>query len=99
MGLLSACRTFAGLHAAKAAFDQEKATHPLPYLFWEATLACNLACRHCGSCCSPAESVKQDLSGQEMKRILKELAEASSSFGTRILTERKGERTVGRVAV
>ncbi|CAA7627850.1 hypothetical protein MCP1_730009 [Candidatus Terasakiella magnetica] len=25
--------------------------HPLRYLFWESTLRCNLACRHCGSDC------------------------------------------------
>ena len=25
--------------------------HPLRYLFWEATLRCNLNCLHCGSDC------------------------------------------------
>ena len=25
--------------------------HPLEQLFWECTLRCNLACRHCGSDC------------------------------------------------
>jgi len=29
-------------------------THPLEQLFWECTLRCNLACRHCGSDCKVA---------------------------------------------
>lgn len=47
------------------------AEHPLRYLFWEATLRCNLACRHCGSDCLrdnstrarelPPEAIKQEL--------------------------------------
>lgn len=45
--------------------------HPLQYLFWEATLRCNLECRHCGSDCRrdnasasrelPADTVRQQL--------------------------------------
>ena len=27
-------------------------SHPLEQLFWECTLRCNLACRHCGSDCT-----------------------------------------------
>ena len=28
-----------------------KREHPLRGLFWECTLRCNMACRHCGSDC------------------------------------------------
>jgi radical SAM protein with 4Fe4S-binding SPASM domain len=75
MGFLSSCRTFAQLHKAKKKFDCQKKEHPLTYLFWEATLTCNLECRHCGSRCSPAESRKNDLPGNEVKRIFREIAE------------------------
>lgn len=34
--------------------------HPLDQLFWECTLRCNLACRHCGSDCA------KDLNASEM---------------------------------
>jgi radical SAM protein with 4Fe4S-binding SPASM domain len=75
MGLLSACRTFGQLHAAKREFDQEKVVHPLTYLFWECTLGCNLTCRHCGSRCSPEQAGKDDLPGDEVRRIFREIAE------------------------
>lgn len=75
MGLLSACRVFGRLHAAKHDFDREKREHTLNYLFWETTLSCNLACRHCGSTCSPRESREEDLPGSEVVRILREIAE------------------------
>lgn len=75
MGLLSACRTFGQLHAAKRRFDAEKAEHPLTYLFWECTLGCNLTCRHCGSRCSPEQAGKDDLPGEEVKRIFREVSE------------------------
>ncbi len=32
--------------------------HPLTTLFWECTLRCNLACRHCGSDCRVTSQVK-----------------------------------------
>ena len=73
MGLLSACRTFGKLHAAKRDFDRAKREHPLTYLFWETTLGCNLACRHCGSRCSPEQGQKTDLPGAEVRRIFREI--------------------------
>jgi len=75
MGLLSACRTFGRLHAAKRDFDRAKREHPLTYLFWETTLGCNLACRHCGSRCSPEQARQDDLPGAEVRRIFREVAE------------------------
>ena len=40
--------------------EKLKRTHPLRQLFWECTLRCNLACRHCGSDC------KKELKTPEM---------------------------------
>ncbi len=43
-----------------------EARHPrLSYLFWEATLACNLACRHCGSDCHRSQDTSAELSTAE----------------------------------
>lgn len=53
--------------------EKLKKTTPLRYLFWEATLRCNLSCAHCGSDCVrddstefaelSAEAVQQELVG------------------------------------
>lgn len=75
MGILSACRTFGRLHAAKRDFDRAKREHKLTYLFWETTLACNLSCRHCGSRCAPEVARQADLPGAEVKRVFREIAE------------------------
>jgi len=75
MGLLSACRNFARLHAAKRDLQRAKREHRLTYLFWEATLGCNLSCRHCGSRCAPELAGRGDLAGSEVERIWRELAE------------------------
>lgn len=40
--------------------ERLKANHPLEQIFWECTLRCNLACRHCGSDCT------KDLAASEM---------------------------------
>jgi radical SAM enzyme (rSAM/lipoprotein system) len=41
-----------GLNLFKKYREQQAAEHRLSYLFWECTLRCNLACRHCGSDCT-----------------------------------------------
>lgn len=46
------------LHRRQKEIDRK--THPLRYLFWECTLRCNLACRHCGSDC------RKDMQQQDM---------------------------------
>ena len=79
MGMLNLCKNFGKLHRAKREFDREKERHVLSYLFWETTLACNLNCRHCGSRCSPAIRRQNDLPGEDVKRIFREIAE---DFGT-----------------
>ena len=44
-----------GLRLFADLYRDRVAAHPLDTLFWECTLRCNLACRHCGSdCCSDA---------------------------------------------
>lgn len=46
----------------------------LTYLFWEATLRCNLRCRHCGSACEPSSPV-DELATEQILRIVDEVAE------------------------
>lgn len=47
----------------------------LRYLFWEATLRCNLNCRHCGSDCVRDDSTKaHEISGELIKRELRQIA-------------------------
>lgn len=57
--------------------DKERlaAEHPLRYLFWEATLRCNLDCRHCGSDCLRDNSTRdRELSAETIKRELGAIA-------------------------
>jgi len=84
MGLIADCLTLGSLSRAKRQFDREKHEHRLTYLFWEATLGCNLACRHCGSRCSPAAARDCDLPGGEVKRIFREIAEDFGAAGITI---------------
>lgn len=51
------------------------AEHPLRYLFWESTLRCNLACRHCGSDCLRDNSTRdRELAPDAIKRQLAAIA-------------------------
>jgi radical SAM enzyme (rSAM/lipoprotein system) len=43
--------------------------HPLEQLFWECTLRCNLACRHCGSDCT-AIAQAPDMPREDFFRVL-----------------------------
>ena len=50
-----------------------RASHPLRYLFWEATLRCNMHCLHCGSDCVCDNSTQSDeLDVNTIKRELEE---------------------------
>ncbi len=40
--------------------------HKLRYLFWEATLSCNLNCLHCGSDCTSSKDTRLELSTNEI---------------------------------
>ena len=50
-----------------------KQHHPLRTLFWECTLRCNLACRHCGSSCLP-QGQRRDMPLNDFLPVLKEIA-------------------------
>ena len=47
------------------------AAHRLDTLFWECTLRCNLACRHCGSDCR-SDAAVPDMPLEEFLRVLDE---------------------------
>ena len=47
--------------------------HPLTTLFWECTLRCNLACRHCGSDCHQTALVK-DMPLEDFLPVLRSIA-------------------------
>ncbi|MCR5549131.1 MAG: TIGR04133 family radical SAM/SPASM protein [Bacteroidales bacterium] len=48
------------LDITKKLQDDVISDHPLRQLFWECTLRCNLACRHCGSDCR-VQSLQKDM--------------------------------------
>jgi radical SAM protein with 4Fe4S-binding SPASM domain len=81
MNIAGSCRRLAGLYLAKLEFDRQKVENELNYLFWECTLRCNLGCRHCGSMCSPSLVGKNDLSGDEAKRIFQEISQDFDASG------------------
>lgn len=47
--------------------------HDLNYFFWETTLRCNLACRHCGSDCAKEEKMPE-LSGARVLDVFRDIA-------------------------
>lgn len=47
--------------------------HPLKYLFWECTLRCNLACRHCGSDCK-VSTMHKDMPIGDFAKVLDSVA-------------------------
>lgn len=55
--------------------DRFIAEHPLRQLFWECTLRCNLACRHCGSDCRVTSGIK-DMPMEDFSRVLDSVAAA-----------------------
>jgi radical SAM enzyme (rSAM/lipoprotein system) len=48
--------------------------HDLSYFFWEATLNCNLNCRHCGSDCSKSEKASE-LSAEKVLEVFSNIAQ------------------------
>jgi radical SAM protein with 4Fe4S-binding SPASM domain len=48
--------------------------HELCYLFWEATQACDLSCKHCGSDCSKQIDTTNELSTAEIVNFFTQLA-------------------------
>lgn len=55
--------------------ENQRAKHPLNYLFWECTLKCNLGCQHCGSSCGLGRISKDELTTNEIKRVFHTIAE------------------------
>lgn len=56
-------------------FVDYEARHPrLSYLFWEATLGCNMACRHCGSDCHRSSDLSDELSAEEVVTVFRQIA-------------------------
>ena len=56
-------------------YADSEARHPrLTYLFWEATLGCNLACRHCGSDCHRSTDTSSELTRDEVVTAFEQVA-------------------------
>jgi len=58
--------------------------HPLRYLFWEATLRCNLKCRHCGSDCRTSSFVP-NMPLSDFLRVLDEISPSVNPNETMIV--------------
>ena len=71
------------LDITKKLQDDVIADHPLRQLFWECTLRCNLACRHCGSDCRVQASVK-DMPLSDFLRVLDSVSKAYDPHGVMI---------------
>jgi len=63
------------LDIVKRLQDQVVEKHELRQLFWECTLRCNLACRHCGSDCH-VQSVIKDMPIEDFCKALDSVAKA-----------------------
>jgi len=73
-----------GLERFIASKARHSTEHPLKYLFWESTLRCNLACRHCGSDCLCDDSTRdRELPPETIKR---ELAVIAETYDPRAIT-------------
>ena len=59
----------AALELFRMLLDDKIKEHRLRTLFWECTLRCNLACRHCGSDCKTAP-VTRDMPLEDFLRVL-----------------------------
>lgn len=59
----------------KSYLDQERKTHPLKDLFWECTLSCNAACKHCGSSAEKRQ-YEGELTTEEIKAGFKQIADS-----------------------
>ena len=58
-----------GLELQRSLRHTEAQLHPLRTLFWECTLRCNMACRHCGSDCKVQPAVK-DMPAEDFLRVI-----------------------------
>lgn len=58
-----------GLEIARKMRNNLKELHPLRQLFWECTLRCNLACKHCGSDCRKTME-HEDMPAEDFLRVI-----------------------------
>ncbi len=58
--------------------------HSLNYIFWESTLRCNLACRHCGSDCKK-DAEAADMPVQDFIRAIDQITPAVDPNNTMII--------------
>lgn len=58
-----------GLEIFSRLYAERVAEHRLDTLFWECTLRCNLACRHCGSDCR-VDAMQQDMPVDDFLHVL-----------------------------
>lgn len=61
-----------GLELQRQLRHTQEQLHPLRTLFWECTLRCNMACRHCGSDCKVQPEVK-DMPARDFLRVVDSL--------------------------
>lgn len=72
------------LNISKKLQDSVIADHPLRQLFWECTLRCNLACRHCGSDCR-VQAAQQDMPMEDFCRVLDRISTAYDPHGVMVI--------------
>lgn len=65
--------------------ERLKLTHPLKQLFWECTLRCNLACRHCGSDCKAVANTP-DMPFEHFVKVLDEVKQHQPKTKTMVFT-------------
>ncbi len=62
-----------GLNLSAKYIDVQTKLHDLTYFFWECTVRCNIACKHCGSDCRSDKGVK-DMPGEDFLNVAREVA-------------------------
>lgn len=65
--------------------ERLKLLHPLRQLFWECTLRCNMACRHCGSDCKTVSNVP-DMPFEDFTPVLDEVRLHQPHIKTMVFT-------------
>lgn len=65
--------------------ERLKLLHPLRQLFWECTLRCNMACRHCGSDCKTVSNVP-DMPFEDFIPVLDEVRLHQPHIKTMVFT-------------
>ena len=67
-----------GLDMFRSVIKEQTLQHPLRQLFWECTLRCNMACRHCGSDCR-VSAATPDMPFEDFEKVLMRIKEAYDS--------------------